>query len=56
MFVIQKRYKNTTLLYSYVLLSMKGTQQQLISLHTEINFDEHKSNCTFIRFLHRKVF
>ena len=32
-FVIQKRYKNTTLLYSYVLLSMKGTEQQLISLH-----------------------
>ena len=32
-FVIQKWHKNTTLLYSYVLLSMKGTQQQLISLH-----------------------
>jgi len=32
-FVIQKRSMNTTLLYSYVLLSVKGTQQQLISLH-----------------------
>ena len=35
-FVIQKRYKNTTLLYSYVLSSMKGTQQQLITQKTAL--------------------
>ena len=38
MFVIEKRFKNTTLpLYSYVALSIKGPQQQLISLQVRLS-------------------
>jgi len=35
---------------------LKSTELDYSSPHTEINFDEHKSNYTFIRFLHINVF
>jgi len=42
-FVIQKRYKNTTILISYVVLSIEGPQQQLITLQVwpSASFSNH---------------